>query len=278
MYGVIAQIDIRKLFVGGFFPGLIMMIALAVFGLLQSRFIKKPQNKNQKVSQYPQKFHWAKALSSLRQAAFELALPGIIIFLYFSGITTLVETAATTVIYVLIIEIIVHKDISFKSLPSVLSKCTAIIGGVLMILAVSKSLSYLMIDAEIPMRLAEWAQNKINSKFIFLLLLNLTLLVAGAFMDIFSAIVVLGPLLIPLGLSYEIHPVHLGIIFLANLELGFLTPPVGINLFLSSYRFEKDLVEIYRMVVPFLILLFCTVMIITYAPILTTGLLDIVNL
>jgi TRAP-type C4-dicarboxylate transport system permease large subunit len=145
------------------------------------------------------------------------------------------------------------------------------------ILALAKGLSYFMVDAEVPTRLVEWVSGGISSRLLFLILLNLTLLVAGALMDIFSAIVVLGPLLIPLGMSYGVHPVHLGIIFLANLELGYLTPPVGINLFLASYRFDRDLVHIYRTVVPFLIVLVAVVLVITYVPLLTTGLLSVIR-
>ena len=275
MYGVIAQIDIRQMFVGGFLPGLVMVLALATFALLHSarrRPGAPPAAQSAKAG-----FSLRQALLAARGAAWELALPVLVVLLYFGGITTLVETAAAATIYVLLVELVIHRDITLRRLPRVLARCTPIIGGVMVILAVAKGLSYFMVDAEVPTRLVQWVSGGIDSRLVFLILLNLTLLVAGALMDIFSAIVVLAPLVIPLGISYGVHPVHLGIIFLANLELGYLTPPVGINLFLASYRFDRDLVSIYRTVVPFLILLVAVVLVITYVPGLTTGLLSVIR-
>ena len=275
MYGVIAQIDIRQLFVGGFLPGLVMVLALAGYALLHGA---RRRAAGAAPPQTPAPgFSLRQALLAARGAAWELALPVVVVLLYFGGVTTLVETAAAATIYVLLVEVVVHRDITLRALPRVLAKCTPIIGGVLVILAVAKGLSYFMVDAEVPTRLVQWVSGGISSRLVFLILLNLTLLAAGALMDIFSAIVVLGPLLIPLGMSYGVHPVHLGIIFLANLELGYLTPPVGINLFLASYRFDRDLVNIYRSVVPFLIVLLAVVLVITYLPALTTGLLSVIR-
>ena len=156
-------------------------------------------------------------------------------------------------------------------------KCMPIIGGVLTILALAKGLSYYLVDAEIPMMLTAWAKSAIHSKYIFLLLLNLALIVTGCLMDIFSAIMIVAPLIIPLGNLFGIHPVHLGIIFLANLELGYMTPPVGLNLFLASYRFNKPLNRIYGNVFPFLLIQLVAVLLITYVPILTTALLKFIN-
>ena len=275
MYGVIAQIDIRQLFVGGFVPGVLMVAALAALGIFQA-LRRRTEDAPGQGADRP-RFQLRPALQAARGAAWELALPVVVVALYFGGITSLVETAAAATIYVLLVETVVHRDISLRALPRVLAKCTPIIGGVMVILALAKGLSYFMVDAEVPTNLVAWVSGAISSPLMFLILLNLTLLVAGALMDIFSAIVVLAPLLIPLGVSYGIHPVHLGIIFLANLELGYLTPPVGINLFLSSYRFDKDLVSVYRTVVPFLLVLLAVVLVITYVPFLTTGLLSVVR-
>jgi len=275
MYGVIAQIDIRQLFVGGFLPGLVMVLALATFALVHSA--RRRPGTPPAAKSAAGGFSLRQALLAARGAAWELALPVLVVLLYFGGITTLVETAAAATIYVLLVEILIHRDITLRTLPRVLARCTPIIGGVMVILAVAKGLSYFMVDAEVPARLVQWVSAGIDSRLVFLILLNLTLLAAGALMDIFSAIVVLAPLLIPLGISYGVHPVHLGIIFLANLELGYLTPPVGINLFLASYRFDRDLVRIYRTVVPFLIVLLAMVLVITYVPALTTGLLSVVR-
>ncbi len=275
MYGVIAQIDIRQLFVGGFLPGLVMVLALAAFGIFHG--LRRQADGAAPRRTTDTRFSLRQALLAARGAGWELALPVLVVLLYFGGVTTLVETAAVAVVYVLLVEVVVHRDLTVRTLPQVLAKCTPIIGGVLVILAVAKGLSYFMVDAEVPTRLVEWVSGGISSRLLFLILLNLTLLVAGALMDIFSAIVVLGPLLIPLGISYGVHPVHLGIIFLANLELGYLTPPVGINLFLASYRFDRDLVQIYRTVVPFLVVLVAVVLVITYVPALTTGLLSVIR-
>ena len=275
MYGVIAQIDIRQMFVGGFLPGLVMVLALATFALLHS--VRRRPGAAAAAQAAKAGFSLRQALLAARGAAWELALPVLVVLLYFGGITTLVETAAVAAIYVLLVEILIHRDITLRTLPRVLARCTPIIGGVMVILAVAKGLSYFMVDAEVPTRLVQWVSGGIDSRLVFLIILNLTLLVAGALMDIFSAIVVLAPLVIPLGISYGVHPVHLGIIFLANLELGYLTPPVGINLFLASYRFDRDLVSIYRTVVPFLIVLVAVVLVITYVPALTTGLLSVIR-
>ena len=275
MYGVIAQIDIRQLFVGGFVPGLLMVLALAALGVYQALRRRTGDAPGQGADR--PRFRLRPALQAARAAAWELALPVVVVALYFGGITSLVETAAAATLYVLLVETLVHRDIPLRALPRVLARCTPIIGGVMVILALAKGLSYFMVDAEVPTTLAAGVSGAISSRLLFLILLNITLLVAGALMDIFSAIVVLAPLLIPLGVSYGIHPVHLGIIFLANLELGYLTPPVGINLFLASYRFEKDLVSIYRTVVPFLLVLLVVVLVITYAPFLTTGLLSVIR-
>jgi len=213
------------------------------------------------------------AVSAIKESFWEILLPVIVVFGYFGGITTLVESAAIAVIYVLIIEVVIHKDLKIKDLPQVLLKCMPIIGGVLAILALAKGLSYFIVDAEIPMQLTAWVQSHISSKYVFLLLLNLALLITGCFMDIFSAILVVVPLIIPLGNLFGIHPVHLGIIFLANMELGYLTPPVGMNLFLASYRFNEPMGKIYKDVFPFLIIQLIAVLLITYIPLLSTGLL-----
>ena len=186
----------------------------------------------------------------------------------------IVESAAVATVYALIIEVIVQRDLNVKELLTTWSKSIPIIGGVLTILALANGLSYYIIDAEIPMRLAAWVQTAISSKYVFLLILNLALLVVGCFLDIYSAILVVVPLIIPLGNVFDIHPVHLGIIFLANLEVGYLTPPVGLNLYLASYRFNEPMVRVYRDVQLFLLLRLGTVLLITYVPLLTTVLLQ----
>lgn len=265
MYGVVAQINIKKMFLGGLLPGTLMVMALVIFVVNTS--VK------QKIKRIP--FNAKEVLPAVKECVWEILLPFIIIIFFFKGITTLVETGAITVIYILFIAVVINRDIKIRELPSVFVKSIPIIGGVLIILAVAKGLSYFIVDAEIPIMLTEWMQKHIHSKYLFLLLLNIFLLITGCFMDVFSAIMVLVPLLIPLGNAYGIHPVHLGIIFLANLEVGYLTPPVGINLFLSSFRFNEPLVQIYKYIVPFLIVMLISVLMITYMPWLSTVLLDV---
>jgi tripartite ATP-independent transporter DctM subunit len=185
---------------------------------------------------------------------------------------TLVETSAIAVIYVIIVEVFVIKYIAVRDISRVFSKAVPIIGGVLMILAMAKALSYAIVDSGVPQQFTFWVQSAINSKIAFLLLLNVALLLVGSVMDIFSAIMVVFPLIVPLGHAYGIDPVHLGIIFLINLEAGFLTPPVGLNLFLASYRFEQPFMRICRYVTPYILIRFVVVLLVTYVPLLSTWL------
>ncbi|MBI9100272.1 MAG: TRAP transporter large permease subunit, partial [Spirochaetaceae bacterium] len=265
LYGVMAQISIRDMFIGGLIPGAIMVLALSLMGVRHALISKIK----------PIPFNLKDALFSIKDAIGEIMLPVIILLGYFGGITTIVETSAIAVLYSIILVVFIHKDLKIRELGSVLLKCMPIIGGVLVILAMAKGLSYFIVDAEVPMRLTAMVQAHISSKYIFLILLNILLLITGCLMDIFSAILVVGPLILPLGQLYGIDPVHLGIIFLANLELGYLTPPVGLNLFLASYRFETPLTKVYKMIIPFFVLLVLMVLLITYVPWFSTGLLSI---
>jgi len=216
------------------------------------------------------KFNSEDAVHSLKDSFFEILLPVILIAGYFSGFLTLVEVSAISVIYVMIIEVFVKKDIPFKEIPKVFFKAVPIIGGILSIVAMAKGLSIAFIDTGVPDNFAMWMQNVVHSKLLFLFLLNLTLFLLGCVMDIFSAILVLLPLVVPLGHVYGIDPVHMGIIFVINLEAGFLTPPVGLNLFMASYRFGKPFLEVTRSVLPFLLVHVIVVFLITYLPVLTT--------
>jgi C4-dicarboxylate transporter DctM subunit len=261
LYGVIAQINIKQMFVGGILPGLIMVITICGIGVFTAV--------TRKVKSVP--FQIKEAAASIKDSFWEILLPVIILIGYFSGWFTLVETGAVAVIYALIIEFGFHRDLRIRDLPRVMLKCIPIVGGVLIILAAAKGLSYYLVDAEVPMRLSAWVQANISSKYVFLILLNLALLITGCLMDIFSAILVVVPLIIPMGAAFGIHPVHLGVIFLANLGVGYLTPPVGLNLFLAAYRFNQPLVRIYRNVIPFFLALLAVVLLITYVPWFSVG-------
>jgi len=263
IYGVTAGISIKDMFVGGILPGFVMVSALVVFGIV---FALKHD-----VVREPLKIR--EALAAVRESIWEILLPVVILVSFFGGLTTLVESAAIAVLYSLLIEVFIHRDLGLRDLGRVLLKSVPIIGGVLTILALAKGLSYYIVDAQIPLQLTAWVQANIGSKYLFLLLLNIALLITGCFMDIFSAILVVVPLILPLGNLFGIHPVHLGIIFLANMELGYLTPPVGLNLFLASYRFNEPMSRVYRDVLPFFLIQLAAVLLITYLPFLSTGLL-----
>jgi tripartite ATP-independent transporter DctM subunit len=186
---------------------------------------------------------------------------------------TLVESAAVATVYTLIVQLVIRRDLKIGDLPKVMSKCLPIVGGVLTILSLANGLSYYLIDTDIPAKLTAWVQAVVSSKFVFLLLLNLVLIVVGCFLEIYSAILVVAPLIFPLGHVFGINPVHLGIIFLASLELGYLTPPVGLNLLLSSYRFNEPVGRVAKYTFKFLLIQLVAVLLITYVPILTTILL-----
>jgi len=267
IYGVTSQISIKDMFIGGIIPGVVMVLALVIFGIIYA--VKHGAER--------EPFKVKEAILAIRESIWEILLPIIILLSYFGGLTTLVESAAIAVVYTLIVEVVIHRDIKLRDLSGVLLKSVPIIGGVLTILALAKGLSYFIVDAQIPMQLTAWVQANISSKYVFLFLLNIALLITGCFMDIFSAIMVVVPLILPLGSLFGIHPVHLGIIFLANMELGYLTPPVGLNLFLASYRFNEPLGKIYKGVFPFFLIQLGTVLLITYIPFLSTGLLNLLK-
>ncbi|MDR2364199.1 MAG: TRAP transporter large permease subunit, partial [Spirochaetaceae bacterium] len=262
LVGATTQTNIFHLFLGGIIPGVILVAAVIIFGIIASVRIKIPV----------EPFDFRKALSALKRSFLEILLPVFLIAGYFTGTLSLVEIGAAGVLYIFIVEVLIHRDIHFKSIPAIFLKAIPIIGGVLSILALSKALSYYIVDTQAPANLAKWMLGAIRSKYVFLLLLNVCLLVVGCLMDIFSAILIVLPLIAPLGQAYGIDPVHLGIIFIVNLEVGFLTPPVGMNLFLASYRFKKSFVDICRYVFPFLFIQLAVVLLVTYVPVLSTWL------
>ncbi|MBN1983564.1 MAG: TRAP transporter large permease subunit [Chitinivibrionales bacterium] len=267
MYAVVGQVDIQKMFLGGLLPGTLMIVALIIYTISVS--YKK------KITRIP--FNGRLALAALKVSAWELLLPFIICILFFMGIITIVETSAIAVIYIFIIEVIVHRDIPLRKFPRIVASAIPITASILIILAAAKGLSYFIVDAEIPTRLTAYIQNHIHSPYLFLFLLNIVLIVIGCFMDIYSAIIVIVPLIIPLASVFGIHPVHLGVIFLANLEIGYLTPLVGLNLFLSSLRFNEPVISIYRSVWPFIVVLAISVLLITYIPTLSTALPSLIG-
>ncbi|MEQ8275547.1 MAG: TRAP transporter large permease subunit [Deltaproteobacteria bacterium] len=260
LYAVTAHVPVDKMFVAGILPGFVLVGALSLLGVRTGM--------KSEVKRVP--FDAKEAFAAVRGAAWELVLPLIVIGGIFLGLTTIVEAAALTAAYALFVEVVIYKDLSIKEdLVRVGRDCASLVGGVLIILGVAMGFTSYLVDGGVPELALEWVQGGIESKIVFLIVLNLFLLVVGCLMDIFSAIVVVVPLILPIGRHFGIDPIHLGIIFLANLELGFLTPPVGMNLFLSSYRFEEPLTKVYRYAIPFLLILILAVLLITYVPDLT---------
>ncbi len=260
LYAVYSSTPIVELFLGGFVPGMLLVLLVAAWGVRQGLFSK--------VGREP--FRWKEAASALWEAKWELLLPAVVLVGIFGGYTTLVEAASVTVLYAFIVECFVYKDLSIRrELPDVMVQSATLIGSVLIILGVALGFTNFLIDADIPFLALEWVESHIESKLVFLLALNVFLLIVGCLMDIYSAILVVVPLIAPMGVAYGVDPVHLGIIFLANLELGYLTPPVGMNLFLSSLRFEQPLTSVYRATLPFLLIMGVGVLLITYVPELT---------
>ena len=255
IYSVTAGINPIDLFKQGFLPALFLLLVVVLYG-----FYHRP-NKQKKI-----KFSLKNSMKALSVAKWEIVIPILIILGLFSGFATLVECAALLVVYVLFIELYIYKDINLKDIPKIVIDCATLVGGVLIILGFAMGFTGYLVDAQIPLKILHFVQQGIESKIIFLLALNILLLVAGCIMDVFSAIIVIVPLIAPLAAYFGIDPIHLGIIFIANLELGYITPPVGMNLFLSSYRFNKDMPTVYKATMPYFFIRLIGVLVITYIP------------
>ena len=270
LFGVVAQqmdldqpVGIDQLFLAGIFPGLLMLVMLSIYSMTQ------PGSKTKQNS-----FDMKKALASLNAAKWEIPLPILVLGGIYGGYFAVSEAAAVTALYVLVVEVLVMREITFRQLPNVMRESMILVGGIMIIIGASLASTNYMIDAEIPTRLFELIQQYIDDKLTFLILLNLFLLALGMMLDIFSAIVIIVPIILPIAVGYGIHPVHLGIIFLANMQLGYFTPPVGMNLFIASYRFEKPIMTLYRATIPFFFILLIAVLIITYWPTLSLVLIN----
>jgi tripartite ATP-independent transporter DctM subunit len=256
LYGVIAKVSIDGLFLAGILPGLLMLIMLAGYSLWVNRHIRKPLSS----------FSIKEAGMALRESIWELPLPIVVLGGIYSGFFAVSEAAAVTALYVLVVEVFILREIPLRTLPQIMRSSMVLVGGILIILAVSVASTSYMIDADIPQRLFELVSTMVSSQTTFLILLLLFLLVLGAILDIFSAIVLVVPLILPVAAGYGVNEVHLGIVFLAAMQLGYLTPPVGLNLFIASYRFEKPIMQVYSATFPFLIILMLSVILITFLP------------
>ena len=265
LYGVVSEIPIDDLFLAGILPGMLMLLVMSGYSVWVNRHTRKPIRE----------FSWKEVGGAVRETAWEIPLPIVVLGGIYSGYFAVSEAAAVTALYVLIVEVLIHREISLKQLPVVMRKSMVLVGGILIILSVSTASTSYMIGAGIPQMLLEYVASLVSSPVSFLLLLLVFLLILGAILDIFSAIVLVVPLVLPIAANYDVHPVHLGIVFLAAMELGYLTPPVGLNLFISSYRFEKPIVNVFAATFPFLMILALSVILIAFWPDLSLWLLSI---
>jgi len=259
LYGIVAEVSVDRLFIAGILPGSLMVLALGLWSFREGRFL-------QKSAAARPAFSAREALAAVRAAIWEIPLPIIVLGGVYSGFFAVSEAAAVTVIYVLIVEMLIYREIPFKRLPGVMRESMVLVGGILVILGASLASTNAMIDAQVPTKLFDFVTAHVSSKLSFLILLNVFLLGLGTMLDVFSALIIVVPLLLPLAAGYGIEPIHLGMIFLANMQIGYCTPPVGMNLFIASYRFDKPIVTLYRATLPWLLILFACVLVITYWP------------
>jgi len=273
LYSVVATtreqpVPADQLYIAGLLPGLLLVVITAAYGIVIGR----------KVAHNKQPFSLREVAVSSWHAKWELMLPVVIVALFVTGFATMLETAAAALAYAIIVECFITRDIHiFKTLPEVLLKAAALMGAVLILMSIAMGLTGYLVDAQIPNMMVEWVKTNIQSQVLFLLALNVLLLVLGSVLEIYSAIIILAPIIAPMGAAFGVDPVHMGVIFLANLELGFLFPPVGLNLFLASSRFNKPLTSLYRHVVPFLIITAIGVLLITYTDSMSLGILKLLG-
>jgi len=257
--GLAQQVTLKALFLAGLFPGLLMLVMLSGWSLWIGRRIRIPLAE----------LSLREALGAIRESKWEIPLPFVVLGGIYSGFFAVSETAAITAMYVLIVEVFIHREVKFFDLIAVMRKSMVLVGGILIILGMSLASTNYLVDAEVPTKLFNFISEHVSSPITFLILLNIFLLILGTMLDIFSALVIVVPLILPVAITYGIDPVHLGIIFLANMQIGYFTPPVGMNLFIASYRFEKPILQLYRATFPFFAILLLAVLIITYWPALS---------
>jgi tripartite ATP-independent transporter DctM subunit len=263
IYAIVAKVRIDQLFLAGLLPGILLVVLLSGFSVQKAVSAEVPRAR----------FRMGELLRALKGTIWELPLPFIVLGGIYSGYFAISEAAAITVAYVLLVEVVIYRDIKWRKLPQIMRKSMVLVGGLLIILGAALGLTNYLIDEEVPMHMLNFFQAHIASPLLFLVVLNFFLLAVGCTMGIFSALTVVVPLVTPIALAYGIHPIHLGIIFLTNLEIGASIPPLGINLFISSIRFDKPVLRLYVASIPFIIILLLGLAIITYVPWLSLALL-----
>ncbi len=256
IYAIVSKVQINQLFLAGLLPGILMVILLSAFSVQKAIAAEVPRTR----------FQSSRVSKAVREAIWELPLPVVVLGGIYSGYFAVSEAAAITAAYVFLVEVVIYRDIKWRELPQVMRKSMLLVGGILIILGAALGFTNYLIDAEVPMKLFDLFKSYTDSPYVLLILLNLFLLVVGCLLDIFSALIVVVPLITPVASAYGINPVHLGIIFLANLQIGALTPPVGMSLFISSLRFEKPMSKIIMASLPFIVVLLFVLAIITYVP------------
>ncbi len=263
LYGIVAEIPVEDLFLAGILPGFLMILLLSGYSVWKNRAVRVPLSD----------FSWKEVRSAVREAMWEIPLPIVVLGGIYSGYFAISEAAAVTALYVLIVDVFILREIPLRKLPDIMRESMVLVGGILVILGMSLASTNYMIDTGVPQKLLEYVSSMVTSELTFLLLLLLFLLVLGAILDIFSAIVLVVPLILPVAMQFGVDPVHLGIVFLATMQLGYITPPVGLNLFIASYRFDRPVVELYLSTLPFFIFLLIAVAIIAFWPGLSLALL-----
>ncbi len=256
LYGVVAEVSIESLFLAGLLPGFLMLTILSGYSVWKNRAIRVPLSD----------FSWREVREAVRESLWEIPLPIVVLGGIYSGYFAISEAAAVTALYVLIVDVAILREVRIRELPRIMRESMILVGGILVILGMSLAPTNYLIDEGVPQRLLGFIGNFVEGQLTFLLLLLVFLLILGAILDIFSAIVLVVPLILPIAAQYDVHPVHLGIVFLATMQLGYITPPVGLNLFIASYRFEKSIISIYISTLPFFVFLLIAVLIITYWP------------
>ena len=263
LYGIVAEAPIDDLFIAGVLPGLLMILALSIYCYWRNR----------KVRYVLVERSWSAAWRAIVAARWDLPLPIVVLGGIYGGYFAVSEAAAVTALYVMLVELVILREVTWRELPRIMRESTVLVGAILVILGVSLASTNLMIDTGVPQRLFAFVSEYVTGPTTFLIVLLVFLLILGAILDIFSATVLVVPLLLPIAAQYGVDPIHLGIVFLAAMELGYLTPPVGLNLFIASHRFNKDITEIYWATQPFLLVSLVAVIIIAFWPDLSLMLL-----
>jgi tripartite ATP-independent transporter DctM subunit len=256
IYAIVAKVRIDQLFLAGILPGILLVILLSSFSIYKAIISDVPRKQ----------FNWFEVFQALKGIIWELPLPVVVLGGIYSGYFAVSEAAAITAVYVLLIEVVIYRDIKWQELPKVMRKSMVLVGGILIILGAALGLTNYLIDEQVPMKMMDLIKVHIQSPIVFLVVLNFFLLAVGCIMGTFSALIVVVPLIPPIAQAYGIHPIHIGIIILTNLEIGASIPPLGINLFISSIRFEKTILRLYLASLPFIGVLLFALAIITYIP------------